>query len=530
MTKKQLSLITFFSIAIMALLLLLSRRIWTRIDLTASRAYTLSPVSRNLYKEIEEELRINYYVSGRLKSVDPAPGEIADVLKEYAARSHGKIKVFERDPARGDYRQDAERYGLAAQQLSNMGQDEASITMVYSGIVIEYLNRYEVLPVVFSAETLEYEITSRIRSMISGKKRELGIIAANPAKSWDQYYGYVNQVLTQSGYTVQVLRSGEEIPDTLPVLFVLGGVEDLEESDLYRIDRYIQLGGRVLFAVESVDVDFLNTWEARLFKDKGLLAMISFYGLTVGPSLVLDVSSLSFPYQDQYTGEISQLRYPFWLGVMGEFSNQEHSLGSGVAGPDLYWASPLSFTLPESGEVRGEEIFTTTPDAWLMTRDFTVMPETSAQFPAEMEETKGTHILAASLEGKFPSWFEGVDKPIAGELPGMPPEAKEARIAVIGDSDMGGMLLQITQNQRNLDLLLQAADWLSNDDDIAGIRNRRSYAGRLDRITDRTSRLGTVVLSQAINVFIVPLAVILYGIVRALKRKSKKERSHADAV
>jgi ABC-type uncharacterized transport system involved in gliding motility auxiliary subunit len=556
----------------MALLLLLSGKIWTRADLTESRAYTLSSVSGNLYREIDEEVRISYYVSGRLKAMDPAPGEILDILKEYAARSRGKIKVFERDPSRGSYRQDAERYGLAPQQISNMEQDEASIAMVYSGIVIEYLNRIEVLPLVFSPETLEYNITSRIRSVLSGKKRELGIIAADPQKPWDQYYGYLNQELIQSGYSVQLLRPGEEIPDTLPALFVLGGAEELEEYDIYRIDRYIRMGGRVLFATESVGVDFFNTGEARLFEDRGLLAMISFYGVTIGQSLVLDLSSLSFPYQDRYTGEISKSRYPFWLEVLGEFSNQEQALSSGPLGPDMYWASPLTFTLPESGKVRGERLFTTTPDAWLMSRDFTVMPEMSSRFSGQMEETRGTQILAAALEGTFPSWFEGVDKPVRGgfsrppdvpelpdymegilpefpeetsgpsQLPDMPPEAGEARIIVIGDSDLAGSLLQFTQNQRNLDFLLKAADWLSNDDDIVGIRNRRSYAGRLDRITERTGRIGAVIFSQALNVFIVPLAVIIFGIIRSLKRKSgvsspgvsspgvSSPKDHADAV
>ncbi|MDR1931129.1 MAG: GldG family protein [Treponema sp.] len=553
MTKRQHIIITLLSMAVMVLLLLLSRKIWARLDLTESRTYTLSPVSAKLHREIDEEVRITYYVSGKLTSIDPTPGEIADILREYASRSRGKIKVFVRDPSKGSYRQDAERYGLLPQQLSNMGQDEASITMVYSGIVIEYLNRYEVLPLVYSPETLEYDVTSRIRSLSSGKKRELGVISADPEKSWERFYGYLNQALVQSGYSVQIIRPGEEIPDTLPALFVLGGVEALEEYDLYRIDRYIQLGGRVLFAVESVAVDFMNTWEARLMTDKGLLAMISFYGATVGPSLAMDSSGLIFPYQDRYSGEVVALKYSYWFEALG---NQDHAVSSGTVGPDLFWPSPLMFTLPESGEVKGEELLFSSDEAWLATRDFAVLPEMSGQFTAEQEATRGRKMLAAALEGKFPSWFEGAEKPRRGGLPGageffdpaesiipsnteipgpeaeelpdMPAEPREARIIVIGDSDLAGPLFQVSKNERNLDLLIQSADWLSSDDDIAEMRNRRSYAARLDRISDRTKRLGTVVFAQILNVFFLPLAVIIFGIVRALKRKPKKE--HTDVV
>jgi ABC-type uncharacterized transport system involved in gliding motility auxiliary subunit len=245
MTKKQQTLITVLSAVIFFLLLLLSRRFWFRLDLTAHKAYTLAPVSRNLRNEIEENVRISYFLSGKLLSVDPTPSEITDILREYEARSRGKIQVAVKDPVKN--LAEVERFGLYPQQLQNVEQDEASFSVVYSGIVIEYLNKYEVMPWIFSLDTLEYDITSRIRSLVSGKPRELGVIAPEGQKTWNEYYGYFNQALVQSGYSVLQLRPGEEIPDTLPVLFVLGGAEELDEYSLYRIDRYIRLGGRVFF-------------------------------------------------------------------------------------------------------------------------------------------------------------------------------------------------------------------------------------------------------------------------------------------
>ena len=532
MTKRQQTLITVLSVVIFILLLLLSRRFWFRLDLSANKAYTLAPVSRNLRNEIEENVRISYFLSGKLLSVDPTPSEITDILREYEARSRGKIQVTVKDPAKNPA--EVERFGLYPQQLQNVEQDAASFSVVYSGIVIEYLNKYEVLPWIFSLDTLEYDVTSRIRSLVSGRRRELGVIAAESQKTWNDFYGDFNQALLQSGFSVLQLRPGEEIPDTLPVLFVLGGAEELDEYSLYRIDRYIQLGGRVFFGLESVDVDFMGSWEGRLKNDKGLLAMVSFYGATVGPSLVMDRAALAVPYRDS-SRQIRELRYPPWIRILENDRYSTHPMGSGFAGVDLYWASPISFTLPESGKVKGVALLTSTPEAWLLTENFSLQVEQSAALFYKAEETRGEKILAVALEGTFPSWFKGVEKPQRQnewtedeELPPMPPEPRESRIIVVGDSDIGGPFIRFSQRQQgtNLNFLLQAADWLGKDDDIVGIRNRQGGLGWLDRVTDEGKRYGIMGFSRILNIVIVPIVIAVFAVVRLAKRNHKKEQDH----
>jgi ABC-type uncharacterized transport system involved in gliding motility auxiliary subunit len=151
-------------------------------------------------------------------------------------------------------------------------------------------------------------------------------------------------------------------------------------------------------------------------------------------------------------------------------------------------------------------------------------------FALEEEDTRGSKILGLTLEGIFPSWFRMVDKPDAEGrplLPDLPREARESRIVVIGDSDLPGVLMQYTQSQRNLDFILQTADWIGNDDDIVGIRNRRSDTGRLDRISDDAKRKGAMGFATILNVVLIPLAIVIFGIARALKRRPGKEQGNA---
>jgi gliding-associated putative ABC transporter substrate-binding component GldG len=525
MNKQQNLIITLLSVAAMVLVLLISRQLWFRLDLTDNKAYTISEASRNLYTEIPDQVQITYYVSDKLAAIHPLPGEIEDLIREYANSSHGRIRVTVRDPVKAGLEQVIEQLGVQPQQIETVEKDQASVATVYTGIVIEYLDWVEVLPVVFSLNSLEYDLTSRIRTMIRGTEREVGVIVGNAASQWYTDFSYLAQAFYDAGFLVREIVPGDEISDTLPVLFVLGGVENLDEWALYRIDRYIQGGGKVLFALDGVAVDTSQGIASRVMTDGGLISMVSYYGATVQPELVLDRSALTLQYQSAGpTGSLQYriVRYPHWVAVLEQNGNPDHPITASFSGIDLFWPSPIE--LNPSEPVEAVPLFYSSAEAWLQTRQFTVDPDHSILFETEAEETRGTRILAAALTGKFPSWFKGVPKPErpgSGEtLPDLPAETRESRIIVIGDTEMASNYVQYNRSQRNLDFLVQAADWLGNDDDIVGIRNRLGQTGRLDKIVDGDKRSGAIRFAQILNVVIIPLGVICLGIFITGKRRS----------
>ena len=524
MTKKQTTIITVLTVISFILAMLVSGRFWFRLDLTKNKAYTISKVSRNLYREIPDTVNITYYLSDKLKTVIPAPGEIEDTLREYAAYSRGKIILTVRDPVKAGISTTVEELGLQPSQVQTVEQDQASLVTVYSGIVIEYLDKMEIIPWVISTNTLEYDLTSRIRSMVTSSERQIGVIVGDGFRHLNEDFGYLGMTMAGAGYRIRLISSGGEIPDNLPGLFVLGGVEDLDDWALYRIDRYIQQGGKVLFAVNGVYVDSMyGSLEARHQEDKGLLKMISSYGVTVRPELVLDRSALTIQYQNRTaSGSIQYriVRYPLWIGVASENGNANHPVSSGFSGLDLFWPSPLDLHPPAA--VEADVLFKSSPEAWLMRESFYTNPEIPYMMEIEAGETKGEKILGASLSGIFPGFFRGLSKPVREgseeELPDMPEAAGFSRIIVVGNTDFATNMVNATQAAHNLDFLLRAADWLVSDDDIIGIRNRQPHAGRLDKIPDPSKRAAAMRFSQILNVGLVPLLVIIAALVLASRR------------
>ncbi|MCL2319762.1 MAG: GldG family protein [Treponema sp.] len=535
MNRNQARVIGILSIAAFVLAFLLNGRLWFRLDLTRNKTNTISEVSRNLYREIPDRVTITYFVSDRLALAHPLPGEIAGLLREYAAYSRGKIRFIQKDPARANLPGKVEELGIAPQQIQVVEKNESTLATVYSGILIEYLDRESVIPVVFSLDTLEYDLSSRIRSLVRNTERELGVIVADSYKQWSTEYALLNRELVLSGFKVRLIQSGDEIPGTLPALFVLGGAEDLDEHTLPLIDRYITGGGKVLFALDGIFVNTQGSLEARAVRDKGLLAMLAHYGVVVRPALVLDKTALTLTFQTRNGNStvIRSVKYPEWIGIPQGAGNPGQSLAANFGGLDLYWASPLELSPPPG--VTAEVLFSSTSGAWLQTENFITDPNMISRFEDEADKTRGTKILGAALSGVFPRAYEDTPKASGGstgsagtnapgESQGLPLQKKASRIIVVGDSDFAGPLMQVSRGEgRNLEFLIRAAEWLSSDDDIIAIRSRGGE-GRLDRITDIEKRNRAMAFSRGINTVVVPLGVIIAGLFLVWRRPKGRNK------
>ena len=186
----------------------------------------------------------------------------------------------------------------------------------------------------------------------------------------------------------------------------------------------------------------------------------------------------------------------------------------------MFWASPLNIKAPSG--VDSEALFSTTPYAWLQTKDFSASPEGGTLLESEAYDTTGTKVLGAALSGVFPSYFSGKPKPSregsSEELPDLTPKAQSARIIVVGDSDIGSVFIQ---SQRNLDFFVQSMDWLRQDEDIIYIRNRSSNTRRLDRISDPGRKLAVMNGARVINIFVLPVLIIVVFVLKQRHRRIK---------
>jgi ABC-type uncharacterized transport system involved in gliding motility auxiliary subunit len=500
---------------------------YTRIDLTSSRAFTLSKAARGLHAEIPEQIRITYYISKSLADRHPGPAAIEDFLSELEAVSRGKIQVRVVDPTKNPA--EAESFGLVAQQMQVVEQSEQRLALVYTGIVIEYLDRHQTIPAILSTDTLEYEIVKAIRAAISDRKPVAGLLVGDADKSLANDYQSLANGLAQAGYEPREVRPGTAIDDDVDLLYVLGN-SSIDRYDAAFMDSFLMRGGKAFFAVKGVNVDPNNGLIAKALPDGGLLPVLASYGFDIARQLVLDQSNLTVPFQSQAPNggyQIQYVRYPHWVAIDARFTSAGNPITAHFAGLDLYWPSPM--TLRPIGTVQYEELAKTTTKAWLQTKNFAAGPQDQPLYALERDATTGQYLVAAAAKGSFPSAFAAGPAPTrAGSLPPPAPVATsspETRIVVVSSADFLTDMMRMSDSSFNASFALAAADWLVSADDLIAIRARAVIDTRLNRIKDADLKAFMVALTYIVTLGLVPLAVIGYGLARAGRRARKEKES-----
>ncbi|MFO8064315.1 MAG: GldG family protein [Spirochaetota bacterium] len=517
MKRKTAEIVTgALTVGIVVLVALNSTVFFFRLDLTENNAFTISEVSRNLFTEIPEEVSITYYVSDRLRNRAPETQQVIDILNEYAAYSRGAISVDIVDPQKEDMTERVQELGVVPQQIQVVEQDEQSLARVYSGVVINYLDRQETLPVVFDPATVEYRLTSAIRDLVRDESDVAGLLLGSSGESLEEDYQMLANQLSRN-FEVRPITPGEPIPPEVTVLFVIGGAE-LDESELFPVDQFIMDGGNALFAVDGVTVDLQENFTAQAPEEMPILDMLESYGARVEQELVLDTSNRRIPIREQAGGSTVQSLepYPHWVRLRGAGANAENPITARFPGLDLYWPSPITLT-----SERGEVLLETSSESWLMREEFNINPNARAGFEREREDTRGRYVVGAALSGAFESFFADREVPDGREPI---PSVEDGRIVVVGDSEFASNMVQYTESRHNLDFAVNALTWLSNDEELLEIRTRPARDIELNAIEEPALRRSIAAVAEVVNIYVMPLLVIGYGVVRYLRRREQAHR------
>jgi ABC-type uncharacterized transport system involved in gliding motility auxiliary subunit len=497
--------LTLLAVGLIGLVAANSLVYFTRVDLTENRLHTIADATRELISGLEDEVSITYYLSERLSERFPQPREIVDLLNEYRAASRGNVRVRVVDPTDLDRPEEVEALGVVPQQLQITEEGEQRLAVVYSGIVVEYLDHSEVVPFVFSSTTLEYDLTTAIRSLALDESRSLAFILGDGSQSLERSYRFAATELSRS-YDVRSIRRGEPVPDDVDVA-VVTDAHLLTEDELGPVMDYLDRGGSLLVTVERAEVDLGGGLAASRVADPAAFGALEERGVTVGEGLLLDESHTRIRIQE-VSAEFSVTRaypYPHWPATLEQYTDPDHPVTARYTGLDLYWPTFL--------EARGNAsvLVASTPQAWLMREPFVLNPQLSAQFVRDAAETRGQYGLVAVSTGTKAT-VESADDTVAAN----------GRLAVVADADfLRDELLEATGSAQNIEFVQNLAQWLSADESLLAIRTRASRNLSLQRIDDPAARRAAIFVAHAVNIVIVPGAVVAYGLVRLARRRSR---------
>jgi len=491
---KRLRLGTTLLIGVLVMLNLFGRWIGGRLDLSPGRQFTLSRASRDLLGHLPDLVTIKLFASSALPpEVAPVKRDVDDLLGDYRAAAHGKLRLVVIDPT-GDSAgvHEAQALGIPPVQFNVLGQSSLQVKEGYLGIAVQYANGARQIPLVRQTDDLEYRLTSFIRDLTRTTRPAVGWVGApvNPYQQQGPDYGTLRSSLDQR-YTVRdiPLTSDSGVGADIKVLVLTNAPDTIPPAQLEPLERFLASGGSAL--VMASGMRHVPQQPFAMSRSVPWNALLRPFGVAIQSDIVYDLASNAVVGLPTQYGQ-AVLAYPFFVRAG---STRASAVNAEVSSVLLPWPSSIDTTHATKGSLT--PLLVTTRAGGVMQGSAMLTPQ------QEFARTNlATRILAVAVTPP----------------PGAPANAPKGRLIVIGNDEFATD--NYSQNQAaNIVFVENAIDWLAQDDALIAIRSK-----------DRTPpplvfpNAAVKVAVRYGNLIGIPLFIVLFGATRLMRRSRIKRQ------
>ena len=476
---------------IIAVIFLLSRQYFLRLDLTEDKQFTMSKATRNILKELEDPVVVKAYFSENLPAdFERIRTDFQNMLIEYNNISKGKVDYQLIDPASDPaIEQQAMQSGVQPLLINVREKDEASQKKAFMGAVVEYGTQKEIIPFISQESAMEYDLTTAIKKVSVTAKPSLGVVQGHGEPPLN-HMRQVAQALSVI-YTLEPVDLGSDsVADRFQAILFINPQDSIPEDHFHKLDEYLSKGGKIIAAVNAVEGN-LGTASGSLVSHNAL-SWLAANGITISPSFVVDASCAKVTVQQQqgFFNFNTQVSFPY-LPLVTSFP--EHPATNGIEAVILQFASPIHFA-PQDGS-KLTDLLTSSQKSGTINAPliFDINKQwTEADFPLS------NILLGGVVEG----------------LKGNP----ESRLVIFSDGDFV-VSQQGNVNQDNVNLMVNTIEWLVDKSGLAELRTK-GVVYRPIKDLDEGKRTFVKYLN-----FLLPLALVgLVGLWRSQRSRMKRMR------
>lgn len=498
-------------LGILVLVNLISIRIFGRMDLTDQKVFTLSDASKDLVGNLDDRVTVRAYFTEDL----PAPYNgnrraVLDILNEYKAYGEGNFQFEFINPAGEEGEQEAQQQGIMPVQVQVVKNDKMEVVRGYLGLTMLYEDRKETIPVIQNLSSLEYDISSTLKRLVTRTKKRIGYTTGNNEPGLNQL-SQVSQVLSGQYDLVAVdLAAHESVPQDIDVLLVLPPSRKLSDSALAVIDDFIMRGGKAGFFINKVNASLQGRPGQPNFaqpQDLGIGTMLEGYGVRINGDLVRDAQCANISVRQQQGPFMVQSQIPFPFIPLASHFDKENMIVKDLQSIIFYFVSSLDTSLASGKGVHAQVLIQSSGQSGRQSGFIMIDPFQELQ---ESDFSEDGIPLAVLLEGSFASASPlrtGGDDPV---------KSPDTRIIVVGDGDF--MNDSYLGNRGNVTFFANIVDYLADDAGLITIRSKNISAPPLEQVSDEAKRL-----LKYTDLLLPPFIIIIYGLVRWRRRLSMKK-------
>lgn len=484
--KKFWSLITGINliIALIGLNIIVSFLPNVQLDLTSGKLHSLSDVSKDIVRNLDDIISIKVFITGDLPpEIKPIAANLVLIIKEFERINPVKLKINYIDPSKNDEaKNEAVKYGIQPLQFSSVKSDKFEVQTGYFGLVMIYEDKQEVLPVAGDVGNLEYFVVSGINKLTVENVNKVTIAEEQKSNGASEYQ-YLRKYLEKS-YTIldTTLESNLDINKDSNVLVILGRTSKIDDKAIEKIREWIKSGKGLVVLLDRVSVG--QNMQALKNQLTGLEQLLAENGIKIDDKLVLDESSAIANFRTQ-TGAFLT-KYPYWLEIRAENIKADLPFLSGINSLTLPWASPLEL----SGNAKS--LFSSSEQSVTSDNFNDLSPLAKVDLSGEKKKQV---IGAVNTDG--------------------------IKLIVIGDADLIKDQL-VTNNQQNLMFVLNAIDYFGQDSRLFTIRSKTLQNSPLIPVTDNNKNI-----VKAVNILSPLLILMIVYFVSGWIRNKRTKRWYA---
>jgi len=428
-----------------------------RLDWTADKIYTLSDGTKRLSRSLTDRLEVTAYFSEDLPPPFNATERyVRDILAEYESAAQGNMIVTFISPDTEDEKEQAQEDGVQLVRHEAIRPDGAQVVEGYRGLVMRYLDRTEVIPVIQDTSGLEYAITMALKKLV-GERRTIGVIGGHEGPSLEEGLTAIRTCAPL--YDFQEVDANSELDEEMAAVLVIGPKNAISEGELQNIDSFVMGGGALGVFGGGFTLDLETQAPVAQTVDSGINTLLRPYGVVMSNGIVLDRQCLVVPMRDP-RGGIRRSAQPPIIIVGFDEAQREHPVAYRLEDTWAPFSSPLELT---EGAENATIVARSSEESWVETGDSINLaggwqPRTEGPFP-----------LMAAVEGTLNSAFEeGATSSV------------ETRVLVSGSSFMirDEILSQIAREGQcpmigSVAVALNSLDWLAQDSDLIAVRAKQ---------------------------------------------------------
>lgn len=492
--KKQFYLSIALILGIVIFVNIISDQYFFRLDFTEDQQYTLSDATMNILDNLEKPVTITAYFSKDLPPrVEKTRRDFKDMLVEYANRSHGKVVYQFINPNEDKEKErKAQQAGISPVMINVRKKDQMQQQKAYLGAVIKMGDQQEVIPFIKPGAAMEYSLSSNIKKVSAEHKPEVAILQGN-GEPGQQYLQQAMEGLSVL-YTPRFVNLTDTTAlDHYKAVVLLGVSDSLSAGKLNALNNYLQRGGHLLIGLNAVQGDLQHAVGQKVATN--LKHWLSTKGILVNNDFVIDAKCAAITVQQQQGSFrfASNVSFPF-LPVVNHFA--DHAITSGLEGVIFPFVSPISF--------QGDSTVHYTPLVFSSDKSGEIPAPTYFNIQKHWKETDFPDqrlVLGAAFSG------QGLGN-------------AQSRMVVIGDGDFaksqkpGGKV-----QEDNVNLFVNAVDWLSDDTGLIALRTK----GITDRPLDEVSDAKKAVIKY-VNFLLPIFLILLVGAIRSQRRRALRTK------